>query len=112
MLLIPRLNYKTCRLRESFLAAVARDTFRPMTEPPTIEHDPKRNREPILGPNAKPFAIQFAAAMFMLFAVIPFLTPTLRPYSDGAVNWVLDQFCSIGLCSPEAKGRSLSSGPQ
>lgn len=62
-------------------------------------------REPFFGPNAKPFAIQLAVALFMLLIIGPLAKPYLKPYSDKGVEWGFNQLCSIGLCTPEAEAR-------
>lgn len=52
-------------------------------------------REPLLGPNAKPFIVQFIVGMIVLFTIAPIFG-----------KFAADTGCRfIGLCSPEAAER-------
>lgn len=65
-----------------------------------------QNREPIFGPNAKPWLIQFA----ILILCIVFVVPWLKNWFDAPARYVVyaatDSVCSTtGWCTPEAAAR-------
>ncbi|CAB4324924.1 hypothetical protein [Brucella sp. 191011898] len=76
-----------------------------------LERDTTK-KQPVLGKNAKPFAVQFVFVLFCVFIVVPFIGPYVRPVTDKAVNSALDLACSIGWCTPEAAARLNVTKPQ
>lgn len=72
----------------------------------------KKPREPFFGKNAKPFAIQYVVVILMVILVAPIIKPYIGAVTKPLVQSVLDTFCSIGLCTPEAAQRQRESAPQ
>ena len=67
-------------------------------------------RQPIFGPNAVPWFVQFAFAIFLLFVAIPIFKPVIKPITDSFAERTLDVICTTtGLCTSEASLRTRAS---
>lgn len=68
--------------------------------------DRPKQREPIFGPNAKPWFISFTIALVCALYIHPWLRGEIKPYTDPAVEAAFDTICtSIDWCTPEASVR-------
>lgn len=51
-----------------------------------------RNREPVFGANAKPFFIQAAVAIVVLFLANTYLAPAIEPWARATTRFIFALF--------------------